>query len=201
MNKMVSKIYGIGRGWVFSQKDFSALTTRRSIDVTLNRLMKAGTIRRLMRGIYDYPQKSTLFAGYSVPDPDRIVQAIARKNSWRIQPIGDTALNALGLSTQVVAKLIYLSDGPSRIYERNNGGIIEFRHMTQREMGVLDIKSALVVQALKALGRGRVTDKIRDKLSRILPEKDKKKLMREAQYVTGWVYEEIRKICSERPNE
>jgi hypothetical protein len=106
----------------------------------------------------------------------------------------------LGLSTQVVAKHIYLSDGPSRKYTWENG-TIEFRRKTQKEMDSLGFKSALVVQAIKALGPKRITDNIREKLERELSVKEKKSLLREARYVTGWVYEEIRKICTRRPNE
>lgn len=100
-NKVINRIYGHGRGWAFTPKDFADLGERSAIDISLNRLIKKGTIRRIMRGIYDYPRISKLFNAPASPEPDQIAHAIAKIHSWSISPSGETALNILGLSTQV----------------------------------------------------------------------------------------------------
>ena len=104
-NKAISRIYGRGRGWAFSPNDFVEGFSRDQIENALSRLCREGKIRRVCRGIYDYPKYSELLQQELSPDFDQVAQAFARKFSWRIQPSGDTALNLLGLSTQVPGRL------------------------------------------------------------------------------------------------
>ena len=101
---ILSRIYGNGRGWVFSQADFADLGPRPTIDSALHRRESEGVIRRVMRGIYDYPRHSRALHGPVSPDIDQVAHALARKFGWRIQPDGATAQNLLGLSTQVPAR-------------------------------------------------------------------------------------------------
>ena len=99
--KILSRIYGRGRGWAFTKTDFVADFGEANIHKALSALTKAGTIRRVCVGVYDYPRQSEMLGQLS-PDIDQVAQALARKFNWRIQPSGDTALNLLGLSTQVL---------------------------------------------------------------------------------------------------
>jgi predicted transcriptional regulator of viral defense system len=112
-NKIIYRIYGHGRGWSFSANDFTAEFKRSSIDWVLSNLTESGKVRRIYRGIYDHPKYSELLKQNLSPDYDQVAQAFARKFNWRIQPTGDAALNLLGLSTQVLSRPVYLSDGPS----------------------------------------------------------------------------------------
>src|ERR1035438_10354000 len=92
-----------------------AVASRLTVDSALHRLEKRGEIRRVIRGIYDYPRFSKLLDQHLSPDIDQVARALARKFRWRIQPTGAKALNFLGLSTQVPARAVYLSDGPDRV--------------------------------------------------------------------------------------
>jgi hypothetical protein len=83
------------------------------------------------------------------PDTDQVARALARKFNWRIQPSGATALNLLGLSTQVPARAVYLSDGPDRSYTVGNTGL-DFEHTALKEVGFKLRESGLIVQALKS---------------------------------------------------
>jgi hypothetical protein len=74
-----------------------------NIHQALSGLTRAGTIRRVCHGAYDYPRHSQLLGELS-PDIDQVAQALARKFNWRIQALGETALNLLRLSTQVPGK-------------------------------------------------------------------------------------------------
>ena len=118
-DKILRRIYWNGKCWAFSQKDFLDLGSRASIDLALHRLLKKKKIRRVIRGIYDYPKFSKTLEQYLSPDIDKVTQALSRKFGWHTQPSGSTALNILGLSTQVPGKYIYLSDGPNRNYTIN----------------------------------------------------------------------------------
>ncbi len=126
-NKVISRIYGNGRGWAFSPKDFSDLGTRSSIDVALHRLLAKETIRRVIRGIYDYPRFSERLKRTLSADVDQVARAFARKFGWSIQPTGMAALNILGLSTQIQGQYAYLSDGPNRTYGIGGQDLI-FKH-------------------------------------------------------------------------
>src|SRR5579862_2402736 len=158
-DKTLSRIYGKGRGWAFSQADFADLGHRPTIDSALHRREHEATIRRVIRGIYDYPRHSNVLRGPVSPDIDQVAHALARKFGWRIQPDGATAQNLLGMSTQVPVKVVYLSDGPDRSYTVGKTSLA-FEHAALKEAGFKLPESRLVVQALKAYGEKRITRKI-----------------------------------------
>ena len=78
-SKILSRIYGRGRGWAFSPNDFVADFSRQQIDKALSALTRADTIRRVCRGIYDYPKYSELLRQELSPDFDQVAYAFARK--------------------------------------------------------------------------------------------------------------------------
>lgn len=149
----------------------------------------------LFRGVYDYPRTSTLFKEPASLEPDGAAQAIARKFGWSIIPSGETALNLLGLSTQVPGKYVYFSDGPSKKYSWGTGELT-FTKRAAKETGALSSRTALVVQALKVLGKEHIDRTVLNHLRKKLTAKEKTSALREARYVTGWVYEAIKKIAA-----
>jgi len=100
--KVLSRIYGNGKGLAFSKTDFTGLGSRSAIESSLFWLKNLKTIRSALRGLYDYPRYSEILEHNVGPDVDQIAHALA----WRIQPDGATAQNLLGLSTQVPAQTI-----------------------------------------------------------------------------------------------
>jgi hypothetical protein len=193
---ILSKIRGRRRGWVFSQTDFAPLASRGAIDIALHRMAAAGTIRRIARGLYDYPRYSKLLDRQMSPDIDQAASALARKFGWRIRPSGPAALNILGLSTQVPAQYVYLSDGPGRSYQIN-GTTLTFKHAALKEAGFRHRESALIVQALKSLGPKQVTPKTIAGIRARLKPKLRRAILANTSTATGWVYAAIRKICAE----
>ena len=127
------------------------------------------------------------------PDIDQVATALARKFRWRIQPSGATALNYLGLSTQVPARAVYLSDGPDRDYQIGNT-VLVFEHTALKESGVKLKESGLIVQALKSLGQEQITPEIIAKLRTWLPESLRAKVLTDTKTATGWVYSAIQQI-------
>ena len=194
--KVVSRIYGNGRGWAFFPKDFSDLGTRSSIDVALHRLITKETIRRVIRGIYEYPQYSKRLNRTLSPNMDQVARAFARKFGWNVQPTGMAALNALRLSTQIQGQYAYLSDGPSRTYTVGRQDLI-FKHAQRKESGFRHHESAVLVQGLKTLGPDRITANTTTHLREWLPEKLRPKVIRDTRLVTGWIREAILNICRE----
>jgi predicted ATP-dependent Lon-type protease len=193
-DKILARIYGRGRGSVISATDFLTEFKRDDIDKALSLLCKSGTIKRVMSGIYLYPEWSELLQQYLSPDSDSVVQALARKYDWRIQPTGNTALNYLGLSTQVPGRIVYLSDGPSREYAYGNQKI-QFKNTKLTEIGLKHRESALVVSALKALGKENVNAEIIAKLKDKFNEDTWERIFKDTAKVTGWIREIILQIC------
>lgn len=198
-NKIYSRICGNGRGWTFTNKDLSDIGTPAAIDTALHRLIKEGKIRRACRGVYFYPEYSELLKQELGPDIDKVAHAIARRSGWRILADGSTALNLLGLSTQVPVRWMYLCDGVQRRvgYTVANNRLI-FKNAPLKEAGLKHHMGSLVVQALKTLGQERIDSELITKLSRSIPESEKKRILRDARYVTGWMREAILKACKER---
>lgn len=202
--KILERIHGYGKSSAFTPKDFLDLASHEAVRKALTRLTYGKKIRRLARGVYEYPAFSRLLNAPSSPDPDAIARGIARAHGWTISPSGDTALNLLGLSTQVPARWEYFSDGPTKTYKWNSndgGGSIIFKHRANKETTVLSPKTAILVQALKALGEKNIDNSVIAKLRKNINSKDRARAVREARYATSWVYEVIKKLGAERePN-
>jgi hypothetical protein len=191
---MVSRIYGNGRGWAFSQADFADLGSRSAVDLALHRRERQGLIRRVLRGIYDYPRYSELLKKAVSPDIDQVAHAIARKFSWRIQPDGTTAQNLLGISTQVPAHILYLSDGPDRSYTIGKTAL-SFQHVALKESGFKLNESRLLVQALKEFGERRITPEIIMQLRQKFDPSLRQRILQDTRTATGWVYSAIQEIA------
>ena len=191
--QVVSRIYGKGRGWAFSKIDFADIANSTSIEKALSRLTTKGTIRRVIRGIYDYPTFSKLLDQVLSSDVDQVAHAIARKNGWKIEVSGNTALNLLGLSTQVPGRYVYLNDSRSKTYQLGKQELI-FKKSRLKDIGFKHSQTALVVQALRTLGQGRLTKAQRKQIHKYFDTKAGSQILRDARYTTTWIYEEIKKI-------
>ncbi len=201
MQSIVTKIFfricGRGKGWAFSASDFVAEFSREQVDNALSQLVKSGKIRRVCRGVYDYPKYSNLLEQYLSPDFDQVAQAIARKFNWRIQPSGDAALNLLGLSTQVPGRITYLSDGPSKDFPIGNH-TIEFKKSALKDVGFKYKESGLIVQALKALGKNRAAHIDIKDIRKNLDLSKSQQIIKDTKSSTGWIYDHIKRIYAER---
>ena len=181
-------------GSVFTTVDFADVIENSRVGVILSRLEEDGVIRRVMRGIYDKPVYNDFIKEYIAPSPSLVAEALARNFGWTIVPCGDTALNILGLSTQVPAAWSYVSDGTYKEYTYDNT-TIKFKRTTNKEISKLSYKTALVVQALKALGKDNIDDTIINKLKNDLTDEETATALLEAKAATSWIYEYIKQIC------
>lgn len=194
MQEIRARILAAEDGAVFVAPDFADIADTATIRQGLKRLYQSGIIRRIIRGVYEKPKYSKLLDEYVAADPDAVAKALARSYHWTIAPCGNTALNLLGLSTQVTAVWSYISDGPYKTYEWNSTKL-EFKHRTNKEITGLSYMTSLVIQALKTLGRTNVTPEIIQTLSENLSEDEKQACLKEATESTDWVYDTIRKMC------
>lgn len=197
LEQVKKRIQGAKDGSVFIPSDFFDIAEAVKINMCLDRLKETGELQRVMRGIYVKTRYSMLLNKKVPPRFDDIAMAIARNYGWTIVPCGDTALNMLGLSTQVPVVWLYVSDGPYKTYEAD-GMTLKFKHTDNKnEIINISYKTALVVQALKVLGKGNVTKNELRSISKLLTRDEKTQMLVEAMRVTAWIYELIRRICRE----
>ena len=131
-SKIISRIYGHGRGWVFTPAEFRDLGNRNAIALALMRHTRAGTIRQIARGLYDYPRQDRRL-GILSASTDDIAKALRGRDDLRLLPSGAHAANLLGLSAQVPARAVYLTDGRGRKVRIGKRQII-LKHTTTRQM-------------------------------------------------------------------
>src|ERR1700685_4645838 len=146
---ILRRIRGKHRGWVFTPREFADVGPRTAIDQALSRLQRNGTIRRLTRGIYEFPRIHPSI-GVLSPSPEAVAKAIAARTNSRIQVSQAKAAN-MGLSTQVPAQNIFLTEGPSRTLKIGNQTIV-LKHAASSRMIGAGTEAGVVIQAVRAFG-------------------------------------------------
>jgi hypothetical protein len=192
-DKLLNRIYGRGRGSVVTPGDFLDLGSREAIDVALHRLVKKGTLRRLARGLYDYPRTDPDLGTLS-PTTDAVVKALKGRDNILLQPSGAYAANLLGLSEQVPMKIVFLTDGPARRVQLGKQ-IIILKHTTPRAMATAGKISGLLIQALRYLGQKHVDDSTVVQLRKRISDDDKKQLLNDIRYAPAWIAAIMRRVA------
>ncbi|MER9216561.1 type IV toxin-antitoxin system AbiEi family antitoxin domain-containing protein [Mesorhizobium sp. M0663] len=180
----MKRAHASGRGSVFTPSDFLDIAGRAAVDQALSRLVQGGKLRRLARGLYDFPKVHAKL-GPLPPAPDDVAQALAGETGSQAQITGARAANALGLSTQVAAKSIYLTDGPSRrvVLDKRT---VDLRHASPKHLIAPGSPVGTIVQALRHLGPSRAID-IAHVAARSLSAGDKKVLPNSAVQAPAWM--------------
>lgn len=197
VDKIEERINNTYSNQVFSANDFLDIASNVTVRGTLNRLANENKIKRMINGFYYKANYNELLDDYEAVSIHELALAIARKYNWNIAPYNSTALNLLGLSTQVPSHYKYISSG--RYKEYNIGDtILEFKKVSLGEIANMSIKTATVIQAIKSLGKDNITDDVRLKIRKNLSIKEKEDLLRDAKSTSSWIYEVIRKICVDK---
>ena len=191
-NTIVSRIYGKGRGWVFTPTHFLDLGSRSAVGNALSRLTAAGTIRRLTFGLYDYPVHDAVL-GTVAPSADAIARALVVRDAIRIQPSGAYAANLLGLSDQVPSRIVFLTDGTARKVSMGKREII-LQHTTPRNMATAGRISGTIIQALRHLGQDQVDDQVLAILRRNLANSDRSTILKDLMHAPAWIAEILRRL-------
>lgn len=194
-SRILARIHGWGSGSVFVPGDFLDIGSREAVDLALHRLAHKGTLRRLARGVYDFPKKHPIL-GLLSPSADAVAHALAGRDRTRLQPTGAYAANILGLSEQVPAKAVFLTDGPSRTVQIGPT-TIQLRRTTPRNMEAAGRLSGLLMQALRELGADHVTPEHRQHLKRTLPADKRRELIKDLRLAPVWMHPIFRELAEE----
>ena len=179
---------------VFINNDFLDIAGNETVRRTLNQLVSENKIKRVINGFYYNPKYSELIGEYEAVSIHELALAIARKYNWNIAPYSSTALNLLGLSTQVPTHYKYISSGRYKEYKIGDT-VLEFKKVNPGEIANMSLKTATVIQSIKSLGKEDITSEVIQKIRENLTEKERKDLMNESKSVPAWIYEVIREIC------
>jgi hypothetical protein len=183
-DRIMKRALAAGRGGVYTPSDFLDVAARAAVDQALSRLVKTGKLRRLARGLYDFPKVHPKLGQLS-PAPDVVAHALARETGSLVQIAGARAANALGLTTQVPAKNTYLTDGPSRRVVLGKR-VVDLRHASPKHLIAPGSPAGTVIQALRHVGAVRAAD-VAQVASRQLSASDKKTLASSAVQAPAWM--------------
>lgn len=193
--KVLSRINAAGTSSVFTARHFLDLGSRDAVDQALSRHCRAGTLRKVARGLYEVP-KSHPKLGQLATSSDAIAEALKGRDAIRLQPSGAYAANILGLSDQVPVRLIFLTDGPTRRVKIGKREIV-LKRTTPRNMATAGRTSGLVIQALRWLGQRHVDEKTVSRLRRNLKPEDRAVLVKDAHLAPAWIGAIFHRLASE----
>jgi hypothetical protein len=179
---------------VFTPKDFLDVGSRAAVDQVLSRLVKQGMVRRLDRGVYDYPKQHPKLGTLS-PDSDDLARALAGGDL--VFPSGAVAANTLGLSTQVPAKSFYVTN--STVRSRCIAGqTIKLKRARVPLLNNVNHKTNFILQALSYLGKRNIDDLIIKRCAHVITDKDIPHINRALSHVPGWIVDTLHEIQKAR---
>jgi hypothetical protein len=143
--------------------------------------------------VYDFPKEHPVL-GLLQPSAEAVARALADRDRTRLQPAGAYAANVLGLTDQVPAKAVFLTDGPSRTVKVGTM-TIQLRRTTARNMAAAGRLSGLVIQALRELGKEQMTHERRAHLKRTLPAKERRELIKDIKLAPAWMHPIFRELA------
>ena len=191
-DRIMKRVRAKGRGWVFTPRHFIDFGTRGSVDMALSRLVQSGEIRRIGRGLYDYPRVHDTL-GVLTPDADSIAHALSMQSGDRIAPSAAAAANRLGLSTQVPARAEYATSGRTRVRQAA-GRSVRLRHSRAPVLDNASETANGVVQVLAQLGRDKVDEDAIAQLAARLDDRDVQVLIKGRSAMPGWMGDVVLKI-------
>ncbi len=188
---VLNKIKHQRRGGLFFVESFAREGSGKAVSKALERLTNKGEIQRVATGIYTRPKVSEVF-GPVTPSVEEIAEAIAKRDRARIVPTGDYAQHALGLSTQVPLKAVYLTDGAARTIKVGKR-TIQFKKTAPKNLAAKGEISSLAIQALKAIGKDQFTKDEEHQILNKLKGESQASLQHDIALAPEWIRKILRK--------
>lgn len=195
-SQVLSELNQLGRGHVFTPGEFLHLGSRASVDKALSRLAREGRIQRLAQGLYVYPETNPL-VGEVPPAPQAIAEALVRSRGVTAQVSEAAAANALGVSTQVPARIVYLTNGSPTTYRIGNTEI-RFKRAGPRRLAGAGTLAGTVLQALRYLGPEGISPSVIERLRNQLHARESQRLNELVPMTPAWMHPAVRQLTTER---
>lgn len=194
--EVLAKARRARKGTLLFPEYFKGLGSAATIRKALQRLSDKGLLVWVAQGIYVIPEESKLI-GKVRPGLQEIAKAIAKRDKARIVPTGIAALNQLGLSTQVPMNMVYLTDGTARKILVGKGKIT-FKKTTPKNLAAKGEISSLVIQALRAIGKDKVTNEETEKILSLLRKENENYLLHDIKLAPAWIADIMSKAIIEK---
>lgn len=197
--QILSKIKKARRGSVFFIENFLTKNNAESVRKSLERLVKSGELQRVATGIYVRPEKDPVL-GFVSPSIETIIRAIAKRDKARIVPTGIYALNRLGLTSQVPMNISYLTDGSARKVKIGKRTIV-FKRTSPRNLATQGEISTLAIQALRSIGKDKVSAEEIEKIIQLLKKENNTHLQHDIRLAPEWIRQILKQALPQTTNE
>ena len=184
-DQILIKINKARRGTLFFIDDFASIGNKKTVGKALERLVNSGELHLVATGIYVRPEKDRVL-GIVLPGIEEIAEAIRKRDKARIVPTGSYALYKLGLTTQVPMNVVYYTDSTARKIKVGKQ-TITFKRASARNLSAIGDISKLVIQALKAIGKDKVTEEELDRLRELLKQEKPFHLQHDLKIAPEWI--------------
>jgi len=198
-NQIEIEIINGQKGKIIFAEDFKKNGSSEVVRITLFRLCKKGVIIRLSPGIYLYPKRDKDDSIF-YPSIHDVIKQIAKRDKAKIIPTGLYALNALGLSTQVPMRFVFLSDGTARTVKIGKVRVT-FKKTAPKNLSYKSKVCSLVIFALKEIGKGNVNADELAKIHEALSHETTEKIMHDALLAPHWIYDILMDYLKHNNNE
>lgn len=183
-------------GEILFVSDFSDLNDDISVNKILSRLVYEGRLERISQGIYLRAEKTKF--GILIPSIEKIAYAIAKRDKVKIFPSGNTALNMIGLSTQVPMVAEYITSGSARTISIRNRKIVFYR-ATPKNFEFKNDIIHLAVVALKKIGEKKISDNEIEVIEKFLIENNNfNDWEKDIQLAPNWIKKIIKEIIKKQ---
>ncbi len=197
--EILDKISSLQPGVIVFPTDFRGSGTEDAVRQVLSRVAKEGKLERLAHGIYFLPKQHPTL-GKLYPTMEEVAEAVADHEHMRIRPAGAYALNKLGLSTQVPARLVYITDGQARQINIGKGGV-KFKPVTPKKFGMKGPISSLLIQALEEIAPSQITPEMEAQIRSLLAKESHENLMEDIKLAPARVNDLIVKLLKQPAND
>ena len=173
------------------------LGSRAAVDQALSRLARKGELMRVCQGVYVRPIQSRF--GLRPPNIEKVLASLSALWAETIVPCGGTAANALGLTTQVPVRSVYLTSGSNR--KLKLGGLaIELRHAPRWQLVAPHRPAGDAVRALAWLGPEEVEENL-ETLGHMLSPEDIEELAATRAVMPAWLAEPVSAMVADSMNQ
>lgn len=166
---------------------FMEFGSRAAVDQALTRLVKEKVLSRVARGVYVRP-KTSRYVGEVPPEPIQVAEAIAAETGSVIQIHGAEAARRMGLSTQVPARPIFYTSGPSRCFALGQMEVL-LKHVCPRKLALSGRPAGIALTALWYLGKTAVTLETIAHIGSQLPQGEFEALCASTRCMPGWMHD------------
>jgi hypothetical protein len=191
-DQIIDKVHANRPGKLYFIEDFLSLGSAKAVSKAMERLVKKDKLDRVARGIYAQLPKDKVW-GVLQPTLEQIAEAISRRDKARITLTGSSALNALGLSSQVPGNVVFLTDGAPRTIRIGNRKIV-FKKASPKNLATIGKISTLAIQALKAIGKESVTKEEIDVILKEVAKEDTNALTHDIALAPEWIRAILRNV-------